>query len=75
MKTNPDDPAFTTDTVVNANGDVQYGAPGLTKREYMATQIIIGMMIAGSNYTFDFRAEMAVKQADELIEALNEVKP
>lgn len=45
---------------------------GLTKREYFATVALKGIMGSGlMDQDFSLNARNAVKQADELIEALN----
>lgn len=81
MTTTSHSPAFPLDAEVNANRDTEH--LGLTKREYFAAMAMQGMgtwMPLGNGdlmtgYTLFARGEWAVKQADALIAALNEVKP
>jgi hypothetical protein len=48
--------------------------PGLTKREFFAAAALQGILANDSLVHFS-AAELAVKKADELIKALNEIKP
>ncbi len=75
MKTKRSDAAFPVPGVRFNDDNFIDGVECLTKLEYMATQIMVGMMIAGPGYTHDFRAALAVEQAKRLIEALNEEQP
>ena len=64
MQTRPNNPA-------NPIGDAKYFS-GLTKREYMATQALAGILANdGKEIEYDEAAEYAVGHADALIEALN----
>lgn len=74
-------PAFAIPTIVNANGDVQPGANGLTKREYFAAMAMQGLLAnAGgpiqqngstgwglTNVTWDQVAGVARRAADALL--------
>lgn len=65
--------AFKTDGELTTNFQ-EYA--GLTKREYIATQIIAGLSanrwtLELGNYSYEQIAEMAVRQTDALFEALS----
>lgn len=47
-------------------------APGLSIREYMATQIMAGFCARGRVLSHEDRARIAVRQADVLLRALQE---
>ena len=69
-------PAFYNPNSFSMQGD---DGIGLTKREYMATQILAGFSanrwsMELGNYTFEMLAEMAVKQTDVLLEELSKPK-
>lgn len=70
-KINPNDPAM---PIVEPKVTVSL-APGLTKREYMATKIMASMMShdneAWAGVTYDQYAHEAVKATDALIKRLN----
>lgn len=70
MTTSPDDMSF-------PNSYQDYGLEfGLSKREYMATHICASLNanpnIGVTSFPLSEIAEMAVKQTDELIKALNQ---
>jgi hypothetical protein len=60
MKTDPTDPAFPKD-----------GNVGLTKREYFAIRMAVGLLSAGDKGTNSV-AGRAVRYADELIDVLQQ---
>ncbi len=78
MKTNPDDTAMPTNSLVFPNnGEVMYGQNGLTKREYFAAMALQGIL-AGTSGVESLAsigpsgwASVAVSQADALIAELN----
>jgi len=47
-------------------GDVQFF--GISKREYIATQLLTSLISKNSNNSFKFLVDMAFEMADELIE-------
>lgn len=67
-------PAFPIASVANANGEMQWGSDGLTKREYFAAMAMQGMLASeteASNYGHvSLLAEQAVKRADALLAEL-----
>lgn len=63
LKLNADGPAF-------PNTYTYY--PGLTKREYMATAALQGLLVANLRLNIDERVKFAVKAADDLIKLLAE---
>lgn len=68
------DPAFPTPAIENRNGDVQYGAPGITKLEYFAGLAMQGSMALSWPDVPDAeaskRAKVAVANAKALIAEL-----
>ena len=80
MKTDPDDCAFAFPAVYGDEGVCYDPAQfGMTKREYMATHILAGLMPSeGSDWeSYDpgaFMAKAAVSLADKLIVAVNKEK-
>lgn len=84
MKIDPNAPAFPVPDTVHANGQVQYGANGLTVRAHFAAMAMQGMCanpaiigpnpmcgVAYVNGSAQTLAEMALCQADWMITALN----
>lgn len=70
---NAQDSAYAVAGYQTPNGDLIYGAPGLTKREMfaaMAMQGICGDGIPGSHHKHATTAMDAVSYADELLKAL-----
>jgi hypothetical protein len=63
MKTEPDAPAFPKDS--------DNSKPGLTKREYFAIRMAMGLLSAGDKGTNSV-AGRAIRYADELIEVLQQ---
>lgn len=82
MKTNPNDSAFSRQAYfVDGGGD--FGAEGLTKREYFAAMAMQGLLANSYNdgvyqplstASHDQIANMAVRLSDSFIVALNEEK-
>lgn len=74
MATNPNDGAFATPTVNDANGNTHWGEHSLTKREWFAGLAMQEMLASGQMVTGDRGddAMEAVRRADALIAALNE---
>lgn len=71
MKTNPHDIIFADPKIDYANGNPDLSAGGgLTKREYFAAQALAALL-ADSEFKGD-HVGVALKAADELINALNE---
>lgn len=72
MKIDPNAPAFPVSDTVHANGQVQYGANGLTVRAHFAAMAMQGMLADSTrNGVWHEYAENSVKFADALIAALN----
>lgn len=53
-------------------GEHQVFFPGLTKREYMATKILAGLLAGGNTLSEHDLALCAVASADALLQALRE---
>ena len=75
--TNGNDAAFSRPALPDEqlNHQFDYGAFGLTKREYFAAMALSGFCSKEGSQVRDFRgkiAQEAVEMADALIEALNE---
>lgn len=68
-------PAFPVPPVRNENGDVQWGANGMTLRDYLAAAALQGMLtdscIQGSDSQF---AESAYSYADAMLKAREKAK-
>ena len=78
MQTKNDMGAKTAGTIANHPAGFVQTAPnetfnwyGLTKREYMATACLQGIILEGIPGSFDLAAADAVKYANALIKALN----
>lgn len=77
MATNGHDAAFATATTTDTNGITHWGEFGLTKREYIATQLATGMLGDTGELSSAYEsggesvAAWAVRFADALIAALN----
>lgn len=69
MRTRRDDPTFPFCLDPN-NDDCQYHEPGLSKREYFAAAALQGIL-ANPEFMQSMAAEIAIQQADKLIELLN----
>lgn len=67
--TRPNDNAFPWEA-----RDQAFMENGLTKREYMATHILTGLLANADNTNYELHASRAVKAADALIEELSKPK-
>ncbi len=75
MEANNGGPAFPTAPIENRNGDVQYGADGMTLRAYIATAAMQGFVastgvVGGPVPTSIDIARWSVEQADALLAEL-----
>ena len=76
---NADAPAYPIPHFARPDGDIEWGARGLTKREYVAIQLAAGMLAdesadPGSTYPPNGLAHRAVEFADALLAALAQPK-
>lgn len=71
-----DESAFPVNDTVHPNGQVQYGAYGMTIRERMALEFM-GQMVSNPNRSGAYRhyADDAVAFADALLAAMEAKKP
>jgi hypothetical protein len=70
-------PAFPVPDSHHANGQVQYGANGMTLRDWFAGQALQGLLACGEahdEHTDSVTAGAAYKMADAMLKA-REVKP
>jgi hypothetical protein len=64
--------AYPDGGVTHANGQAEWGQPGLTKRELFAAMMLQGMMADGTRTgTFAGFAKEAIQQADALLAQLS----
>lgn len=69
--TGRDDPAYSSPSFVSPNGDVAWGAPGLTKRELFAAMALQALIGNVQYHTYqDMVASDAAKYADALLKEL-----
>lgn len=69
------DYTFAFPSVAMPNGDFLYGANGLTKREHFAALAMQGLIAARYSMIESDLSLLSVKHADELLAALERVKP
>ena len=72
---NDNAPAYPIPHFARPDADIEWGAPGLTKREYVAIQLAAGMLAdesadPGSTYPPNGLAHRAVEFADALLAEL-----
>ena len=71
---NSDMPAGVCPDVHHANGQLEYGHSGLTKREHFAGLAMQGMLAGSNDWSLDVNhcASESVRQADALLAALEQ---
>ena len=68
-------PAFPTPDTLHPSGQIEYGMPGLTKREYIAIEAMKGILAGDHPIThaancMELISEAAISQADAMLNAL-----
>ena len=66
MKPEDISPAFPQTITGTPFGDIQ--CFGISKREYIATQLLTALIAKNSNNSFKFLVDMSLEMADELID-------
>lgn len=70
---NDDELAFPCSTFVHPNGEIYWGASGMTLRDYFAGQALIGLLVMPGEYGDEARnhpdkcAEWSYAQADAML--------
>jgi hypothetical protein len=67
MSIRDDSPAFPVPDTYHPNGQVEYGATGMTLRDYFAAQVLIGLSIQRKGLTDEHDARNAYSLADAML--------